>query len=425
MSLTIPTVRLGFDLSLAGQGDYFTIGVTPMGTASPDAFPLLGPTPVDVTEFVRSISLRRGRSKETDRFDAGQATIVLDNRTRTFDPNNFGFTFNQAGVTFDDPDVTFNDLGFGSPYAPDIKPRKSVTIDVLSQLLFTGQVEDYDLSYDISGDSTMTVKAADGFALLAGRQLSAGTGVVEDTGARINAVLNDPGVAWPPLRRAIDTGASEVGADERTGPVDAIGYLQQVNASEPGALFIGKDGKVTFRNRSSLQRNTGLVFSDSSGDLPFSSITREIGTEQLYTSIAVEYLGGTAIADNLSAQEQYGIEVLNWKTLISTQGGAEALAEYWSRKYSEPTTRLDGVEIVVNGLSPVQRGQVFGLELGDLVTVRWTPNGIGNPLEQAATVESIEHTITPGEHRLRLGLISGLSGFIINQSLLGQEGVGF
>jgi hypothetical protein len=159
--------------------------------------------------------------------------------------------------------------------------------------------------------------------------------------------------------------------------------------------------------------------------LPFSAITREIGTEQLYTSIAVEYLGGTAIADNLSAQEQYGIEVLNWKTLLSTEAAAEGLAEYWSRKYSEPTTRLDGVEIVVNGLSPVQRGQVFGLELGDLVTVRWTPNGIGNPLEQAATVESIEHTITPGEHRLRLGLISGLSGFIINQSLLGQEGVGF
>jgi hypothetical protein len=425
MSLTTPTVRLGFDLSLAGLGDFFTVGVTPMGTASPDAFPLLGPVPVDVTEFVRSISLRRGRSKETDRFDSGQATIVLDNRARTFDPNNTGFTFNQPGVTFDDPDVTFNDLGFGSPFASDMTPRKSVTIDVLSQLLFSGQVEDFDFQYDVSGDSTLSVKAADGFALIAGRQVSAGTGVVEDTGARINAVLDDPGVAWPPLRRAIDTGSSEVGADVRTGPVDALQYLSLVNASEPGALFVGKDGQVTFRNRSSLQQSTGLVFSDQPGDLPFTSISREIGTEQLFTSISVEYVGGTAVADNVAAQTAYGIEVLNWKTLLSTEAGAEGLAEFWSRKYSEPTTRINGLEVAVSGLNPIQRGQVLSLELGDLVTVRWTPNGIGNPLVQAATVEQIEHTITPGDHRLRLGLISGLSGFIINQSLLGQEGVGF
>jgi hypothetical protein len=651
--------------------------------------PLLGPTPQDVTEFVRSISIRRGRSKFSDTFDAGQATIVLDNRARTFDPSNLGFTFNQPGVIFDDPDVTFDDLGFGSPFAPSMTPRKAVTMEVGGQLLMTGIVEDYDLAYSPDGDSTCTVKVADGFTLIAQAQLTAGTPVAEDTGARIGAVLDDNNVAWPPLRRELDTGLSTVGTAVIGDNQNALQYLNLVNASEPGAVFIDRRGFVRFRNRSSLQSATGLVFSDdadtrdqfatggnnvfealvgalrfrvheftslgsatftpsgslrnvqvltdrfnlvpnpsfetnttnwgvsgaggsgarnttealfgvaslarsftASGDgfaqtstitglapgqvytasafvkssvsknarviinfynssnafisqfastatatsvsawqrrsvtgtvpangdraivflsitngangethywdgvlfertsqlrpyfdgntydgtggatvtttwdgtannstsraniltsiptldaplavnvdvqpvtvryplanaLPFSAITREIGTEQLYTQINVNYPGGTETANDLDAQEKYGITALNWNTLLDSQAAAEGLAEYWGRRYSAPTTRLDGVDIIMDGLSATQRGQVLALELGDLVSVRFTPNGIGNPLEQAATVEQITHDITPGGHRVRLGLISGLSGFIIGESILGEEAVGF
>jgi len=696
MGLPQPTVRIAFDLSLAGLGDFFTIGQTDLGDGI-DSAPLLGPTPQDVTEFVRSISIRRGRSKFSDTFDAGQATIVLDNRARTFDPSNLGFTFNQPGVIFDDPDVTFDDLGFGSPFAPSMTPRKAVTMEVGGQLLMTGIVEDYDLAYSPDGDSTCTVKVADGFTLIAQAQLTAGTPVAEDTGARIGAVLDDNNVAWPPLRRQLDTGLSTVGTAAIGENQNALQYLNLVNASEPGAVFIDRRGFVRFRNRSSLQSATGLVFSDdadtrdqfatggnnvyettigslryrvheftsvgtatftpsgtlrdveylvvaggggggrvrgggggagglvtnfpSSGidvsspasvvvgaggvgasattntngansafgsvtaigggrggrpndpavggsgggggglasftgangtasqgnkggngtdtansggggggagaagqdasgtsggnggagvellitgtprafagggggmggntggvptvaalggggvgattlggtnnatsgqantggggggannatgsvggnggsgivivryplanALPFSAITREIGTEQLYTQINVNYPGGTETANDLDAQDKYGITALNWNTLLDSQAAAEGLAEYWARRYSAPTTRLDGVDIIIDGLSATQRGQVLALELGDLVSVRFTPNGIGNPLEQAATVEQITHDITPGGHRVRLGLISGLSGFIIGESILGEEAVGF
>jgi hypothetical protein len=424
MGLPQPTVRIAFDLSLAGIGDFFTIGQTDLGDGV-DSAPLLGPTPQDVTEFVRSISIRRGRSKFSDTFDAGQATIVLDNRARTFDPSNLGFTFNQPDVIFDDPDVTFDDLGFGSPFAPSMTPRKAVTMEVGGQLLMTGIVEDYDLAYSPDGDSTCTVKVADGFTLIAQAQLTAGTPVAEDTGARIGAVLDDNNVAWPPLRRELDTGLSTVGTAVIGENQNALQYLNLVNASEPGAVFIDRRGFVRFRNRSSLQSATGLVLSDDGTGLPFSAITREIGTEQLYTQINVAYIGGTAVVDATAAQDEFGITALNWNTLLDSEAAAEGLAEYWARRYSAPTTRLDGVDIIMDGLSATQRGQVLALELGDLVSVRFTPNGIGNPLEQAATVEQITHDITPGGHRVRLGLISGLSGFIIGESILGEEAVGF
>ena len=40
----------------------------------------------DVTAYVRSVETNRGRADNYDSFDAGSATIVLDNRGREFDP---------------------------------------------------------------------------------------------------------------------------------------------------------------------------------------------------------------------------------------------------------------------------------------------------------------------------------------------------
>jgi Concanavalin A-like lectin/glucanases superfamily len=46
----------------------------------------LFPVWTDATELVRSFSVIRGRSSELEEMEAGTASIVLDNRTRTFDP---------------------------------------------------------------------------------------------------------------------------------------------------------------------------------------------------------------------------------------------------------------------------------------------------------------------------------------------------
>ena len=59
-----PTVKIAFDLTLAGGGDFFTIGATPIGgTAVSGAFPIAGDVLTDITADVRSITTRRGRSR--------------------------------------------------------------------------------------------------------------------------------------------------------------------------------------------------------------------------------------------------------------------------------------------------------------------------------------------------------------------------
>lgn len=49
--------------------------------------------------------------------------------------------------------------------------------------------------------------------------------------------------------RDIDTGEQTLQADEVVYGTNALQYLQTVEATEPGALFMSRDGQLTFRAR--------------------------------------------------------------------------------------------------------------------------------------------------------------------------------
>jgi NAD(P)-dependent dehydrogenase (short-subunit alcohol dehydrogenase family) len=75
----------------------------------------------------------------------------------------------------------------------------------------------------------------------------------------------------------------------------------------------------------------------------------------------------------------------------------------------------------IEGLS-----RALALELGDLVTVTYTPNGIGSPIVQSVAIDSITHDMRPGgPHIVELTLSRSLSAFIIGESLLGEGLIGF
>jgi hypothetical protein len=398
-----PTVKIAFDLTLAGGGDFFTIGATPIGgTAISGAFPIAGDVLTDITADVRSITTRRGRSRETDKFDAGSATIVVDNRDRKYDP--------AAGTAV-------------TPYAPSLKPRKALTVDAAGQAIFAGQVEDIDLDYNTSGDNLTIFKASDGFTLLNQVNLTPGTATSELTGARVVDVLNDAG--WPTARRDLDTGEATLGADVIGDRVNALDYLNQIAASEPGSVFIARDGRFAFRDRISPQVPTGFVFSDDGVGIPFTDLAIEYGTERLFTSIEVVYNGGTATASNAAAELEYGVNVLNVNTLLSNLDQAQTLADFYAGKFSAPLVRINALSVIVDALTPVQQGQVLSLDLGDQVSVQFTPNGIGDPIVQNVAVESIEHQISPALHSVRLTLSQTLAGFILDSSKLDEDTLGF
>jgi len=394
-------VEIAFDLAANGLGDFFTLNDTTKGVLDNATYKLAGNILQDVTAYTRSITTRRGRSRQLDRFTAGAATIRLDNRARTFDP--------LAGTAL-------------TPYAGQIVPRKEVKITVDSVDVFTGQVEDWDLVYELSGDSVAEASCSDGFALIANQTLAAGTAAAQLTGARISTYLNALG--WPTAQTSIATGQATLLADTISVNTNGLQYLQKVEASENGgaALFVNKAGLITFRDRSQAQTFSGVAF--GTGGIPFQAIEVQYGTETLYTEATVTRSNGTstigtATVTNDAAATSYGYTTYTLDTLLDSDGKASELASWLSGKYSTPQYVIRSLTVNLQGISSAAASQVLGLEVADIVQVTWTPNGVGTALSQYVGIDEIRHEAVPGRYLVTFSMSAQQVGFILDDAIFG------
>lgn len=401
-----PTVTIAFDLSLAGGGDFFTLNDPVKGQLDNAPFGLAGDILTDVSDDVRSVTVRRGRASETTKIDTGTANVVLDNTTRLYDPTA------AASVSL---------------YGPSILPRKAINIDINGEYLFRGQVEDWDLQYSRGGDSITTAKAADGFALLGQRVYSAS--FAGATGLAGSVIYNSASIAgWPLGRITVDDGNATIGAHTVDIDTNVLTYLQEVAGSEPGLLFIDKAGSLRFRDRTASQDPTGVTFTDDGTGIPFQNIEIDYGTELLYTRVEVEWTGGKIAAENTASTEDYGLTSLSIKTLLGSQNEAEDLATFLVQRYGQPVLRILGLSVEMNALTPAQQALVLGLELGDGVEITFTPNGIGDPIERNVVIDAIQHTINPQRHDVRFDFSQTLASLILDsttQGILDANTLGF
>ena len=374
-----PTVTIFFDGALAGDIDALTLGDPVKGQLDNASYPLADEF-ADVSNDVRSVRVRRGRSDETTSIDAGNATVVLDNRTRLYDPT--------ASASI-------------SPYAASIVPRKEIDIKIGEVPVFSGQVEDWDLQYSIGGDSVTLAKAADGFTLLTQQTLASGAGA---TGISSSVIYDTASAAsWPMGRIDFDEGTASVGAHTIDQGTKVLPYLQKIANAEQGLFFIGKDGTLTFRDRISPRRTFGTRFADDGSGIPFKNIQIVYGAEFLYTQIVVEYPGGSASATSASAAvAAYGLTEYDLDTFLPDGTSAGVIAAFLAERYGEPTFRITGVEVAIDSLSASQKADMLALDLGDGVEVIFTPNNLGDPIFRELAVDSIEHNITPGSHIVAL-----------------------
>lgn len=386
-------VRIAFDLAAGGVGDFFTLDDPIKGELDGTAYKLAGDILEDVTADVRSIAVRRGRSRELERYQAGAATIDLDNSARKYDP--------AAGTAI-------------TPYGASMRPRKAITVSSAGVPVFTGVVDDWDLDYRLEGNHIASVKATDGFVFLAQQEIQPHTATAGTTGERITDILDRSEIAWPSSKRDIDTGVATLQADAIGGTanpeaVNALQYLQKVDEAEQGALFIAKDGVLTFRDRSTLQILTTTKFADDGTGIPFSNIEASYGSEELRNRITVSRLnGGTATSEDAASIAAYGaIDYEIRDTLLADDTQAQDLADLILTRYKEPLLRIDSVEVVANALTDAQVAEVLALELGALVQVVYTPSGLGDAIDQFVRLDAIEHSIDAAQHRITLSFSQG------------------
>lgn len=388
------TVELGLSKS-------FTLDDPVAGLIGSTEFTIGGVTFEDVTSRVRSISIARGKNRDLDRFNAGTLNVEFNNTDRAFDP-----------------------LFAASPFAGNIVPRRDVRVLADGTAQYVGKVTDWNLGYDPSGQSVAELQASDGLTFLAQQVLTAGTATVQSSGDRVTAVLNMPTVDWPVSERNIDTGASTLGADVFEG--NALTYLQQVELSEGGLLFIDKQGRVAFKDRLSTPTTDNVtVFADDGSGIPFAPALVEYGTEELYNQITVSSNAGTATSNNALSQTRYGILDRDVQTLLSTLTQVEDYADFLVGRYGEPDYRFARIAVDMSNLNSSQKAAMFGLDMGSVIQVKFTPNGIGPAIERYGLVISINHQISPEDHIITVGVGSlQTSLFVIGDSVFGTIGVG-
>jgi hypothetical protein len=337
-----------------------------------------GVTFVDLTSLVENVSITRGRSRQLDQFNAGTAVIAFNNDSQILNPSNTA-----------------------SPYYPFVLPRCPVQILANGIPIYTGLITDWNLDYDISNQDMMYASCSDQFTVLANQNLNAVATTVQSTGARINTVLDLAEINYQGAR-AIDTGSSTLGAFAISQNTNCLNYLQLVNTSEQGYLFMSANGTLTFKARSSvLNPVAGATFNTNGTGIRYQSLINQFGDELLYNYIVTksdagaEQITSSAASIALYQAQQYSLTNL----LNSTTTEVAGLGNYLLGKYQNPVLRFTGLSTEMSALSATDQNIVLNLDMTSIATV--VKNFVvGTPATETQTliVSGIAHNITPGSH---------------------------
>ena len=376
-------VEIGFDVSGSPLAPFITLDDPVKGLLGSSEYVIGGTIFYDVTQYVLGYAISRGKSRQLDRYSAGQANVQLDNRARTFDPQ---FA--------------------GSPYAGQIIPRRPIRITSNDIQQIVSTIDDWDLEYQALGYAVATAKSSDGLTQLANQTLPAITNSEQLSGARINTILSNPQVNWNLDTRNIDDGQTTLQADVIDNGSNALQYIQKITEGEPGSFFIAKNGNARFKDRYGSSSSGSVTFSDNGTGLPYTNLRVVYGTELLYNEIVSSRLGGgTALANNDNSQEQYGIFNLTLDGLLMDDDTTnQNLVNLLLSKYANPEYRFEALQVQLDTLSTANQDTILGLELGDVVKVVFTPSGVAPAIDRFAEIIRIEQQVAPDQHVVNFGL---------------------
>jgi hypothetical protein len=412
-------VQLGFT-SAGASAPFFTFDSEALGTLDAAASQLGGgQVLVDVSAYVRDFNTTRGKTRELDRFQAGQATVSFNNSNRIFDP------------TFE-----------ASPFFGQIEPRRQMVISVDDIVQYEGTIDDWNIGYEQGGNSVAVAIAFDGIANLANIKLQdftpsgsvldykffilndatrgkldesnnllAGTDGVVTTGRAINSALDH--IEWPESKRDLDTGEAVVESDPIANDTVVLDYLQKVATSEPSGVFISKTGDVKFIQRNSAFLGTQPFFSDDGTGIPYSIVSVIFGTELLYNEVIVTNSSTQASLNSETSISLYGKRDLLRETFLNSFAQLAQLAGFLIAKFSQPEFRFEVIEVNLDNLDATQRAAMLNLELGDVVQVKFTPSDIPPAIERYGEVISTKSRFTPTSEIMQIGLQSVQGALIV------------
>ena len=332
----------------------------------------------DLEAYVLSATITRGRSRELEEFNAGTATVVLDNQDGRFDPNNTS-----------------------SPYAGNIKPGKLLRIKItdpttgVNEPIFEGNIIQWDVTYSWPNMSRCTIRAYDAFKPLSQNTVNLTTSAAE-TGTVVREILQD--ADW--TNYELNTGDSTLAARAFEN-VNALQALQLATSSEgiTAKIYANKENKILFKNRHAIYTDTASNTSQAtfgSGNLTFEKIDIDYDDLMVRNKVSINRTGGTA----QTTRDATSIEDYNEKSYVKSDlmitSDAESLnyAQSVLSEFKDPAVRCKSMTF-----SPLKHTdmitQSLARDISDRITVNFDPPGSGTTFSKQLIIGGITHQIRP------------------------------
>lgn len=219
----------------------------------------------------------------------------------------------------------------------------------------------------------------------------------DTSGTRIGRILDL--VEWPSALRDIDNGEVTLGNADLNG-VAPLGYLQLIEQTEGGRLFMGQDGSVVFHDGSTVRADTtaSAVFSDDGADVNYlyGSLRYSKGFLNLYNHAVVQRKYGVPQeAIDATSVASYGTQTKSQSGLLMRDDGlARSRAEQTVLRWKEPQTWVDSFKVQPQQKSSTWQ-QTLALELGEHIELEVTPVGVGSQASIEMDLDRLVERITP------------------------------
>jgi hypothetical protein len=388
---------------------------------------ILGDVPADIvniTSQVLKVSTRRGRNRILANFEAGTATVTLN-----------------------DPDSWFNPYNSNSPYVGKLLPLRKIRIyadvqfegETVEVNLFSGYITSYDTGFyeGTNATSTVVLECVDGFRLL--NNVSTGVSPVPGcpagqlSGARVNTLLDYSG--FPESMQVIFPGETTMQADPG-GARSILQAIQTVEQSEFGAFYMTRAGEARFLDRNIVSQLADTVpryYTDNStpGSLQYSSVDFAYDDQLILNDVTVtrndDNVGPDpvpqTVTDLPSIERFFTKSGQRTGILVQTDQEANDQARTLLASRKNADLRIDS--ITVNNFADISELNLIinlSSDIYNLIFVEKTMSG-GSNISKELFIQGVQHDITPTTWITKLLTSEPLiQGFILDSELQGILG---
>jgi hypothetical protein len=333
------------------------------------------------TSDVVQIDIRRGRERADLRDQAGFASIVFNNTSGAYDPDN----------VITSPWV----VGGSSILRDGLQMRIVATWNSTAYPLFYGFLENNYTNQGYLPNVTMTFYDGIGFIADAFAPALATAANSETAANRVGRMLTIAG--WPTgAARSLTGSVTMLATVQNRGCMEAI--TEAVDAIA-GRFYISKSNVATLVPLADkFSRPTQLLFSDSNAanTVPYTDLITNPGTKYVVNQAIIMRGDNNQVTSTFNpSKNAYGVVKKEIFAPVDTDSNATNLALYESRKNALPETYIERIEF--NGLVVAKNGLLYpdflSTELADQVSVQRTTYD-GRSLQWNLVVEGMKHTIT-------------------------------